>query len=627
LVTFYQEKVTWKNSTTMSVYGTLTPDSIETKNTMDDQKQQIVEKLKSANNILVTVSSNPSVDQLAACIGMTLMLNKLDKHATAVFSGEVPDTIDFLKPEETLEKNTDSLRDFIIALDKSKADKLRYKVEDRVVKIFITPYRTSLSEKDLNFSQGDFNVDVVLALGVKQQSELDQAITSHGRILHDAVVMCVNNTPGGELGSVNWQKTDASSLSELVAELAKLFDKPLLDSQVATALLTGIVAETDRFRNQKTAASTMSVSADLMNAGANQQLVAAELDHEVKLQNNRGDSDQPQGSAPKADDGMLEIAHEEDKPAQLEPEMELPEPEESPQDDHGAEIFDEHPTNESAESIKKSEEKPDEAGESHDSGRTMITEPPTFDSQLTANAQPENGDGSGMSMPKEEPQAPILERDPPQPPPVLDSTSTPLTPPEPPEFQESELPKPTAPVPPMPPQPLRQPAAAYEPPQFSAPQPPTPPEPAPAPPPAPTPPVQHETLSQLEESVHSPHSAAAASGDEVQHAREEVMKALNEQPNNALPPVEALNAQPLDLGKPPEMNQPMGPTGPGLPPMQPEQPPFANSPADQPMTMPMPPGVNLPPPQSAPPTNAQNPSTSPLGPPPTLPPPMTPPTH
>ena len=41
--------------------------------------------------------------------------------------------------EKTIEKNTDSLRDFIIALDKSKADKLRYKVEDKFVKIFITP--------------------------------------------------------------------------------------------------------------------------------------------------------------------------------------------------------------------------------------------------------------------------------------------------------------------------------------------------------------------------------------------------------------------------------------------------------------------------------------------------------
>jgi hypothetical protein len=169
-------------------------------------KSQVVERLKEAQNVLVTVSANPSVDQLAAAIGFTLMMNKLGKHATAVFSGQVPSTLEFLKPEATLEQNTDSLRDFIISLDKAKADKLRYKVEDDFVKIFITPYRTSLSDADLNFSQGDFNVDVVMALGVDQRDHVDQAILEHGRILHDATVIGVMAGPAQvDVGSINWQ--------------------------------------------------------------------------------------------------------------------------------------------------------------------------------------------------------------------------------------------------------------------------------------------------------------------------------------------------------------------------------------------------------------------------------------
>ncbi|HSX45786.1 MAG TPA: hypothetical protein VLG27_02145, partial [Candidatus Saccharimonadia bacterium] len=245
---------------------------------MDDAKQQLVERLKSGNNILVTVSRNPSVDQLAACLGLALLLNKQGKHTAAVFSGNVPSTIEFLKPEDTLEKNTDSLRDFIIALDKSKADKLRYKVEDNVVRIFITPYKTSISEADLDFSQGDFNVDVVVALGVSQQEDLDEAITAHGRILHDATVASVNTSGQGGLGSINWQDPQASSLSELVTELAQAVAPNLLDEQIATALLTGIVSATDRFSNDKTSSQTMSASATLMNAGANQQLVASKLE-------------------------------------------------------------------------------------------------------------------------------------------------------------------------------------------------------------------------------------------------------------------------------------------------------------------------------------------------------------
>jgi hypothetical protein len=300
---------------------------------MDNQKQAVAQAVKEANNVLVTVSANPSVDQLAACIGLTLALNKMGKHATAVFSGAVPSTIEFLQPEKTLEKNTDSLRDFIIALDKSKADKLRYKVEDRVVKIFITPYKTSISDKDLEFSQGDFNVDVVVALGVHAQQDLDQAITSHGRILHDAKVITVNTKPGGELGVINWLMPVASSLSELVTSLVQELDKKMIDSQIATALLTGIVAETERFSNARTAPQTMSVAAELMGAGANQQLVASKLEEgtlapaaPAPIASHDG-HEEPVDVPQKNDDGMLEIAHEAgDKPAEIENEGDHPTP-------------------------------------------------------------------------------------------------------------------------------------------------------------------------------------------------------------------------------------------------------------------------------------------------------------
>src|SRR5882724_6170304 len=121
-------------------------------------RQQIVERIRQSTSILVAVGDNPSVDALAAALGLTLMLNKMNKHGTAVFSGQIPQAMQFLEPNKTFENNVDALRDFIISLDKEKADRLRYKVEDNVVRIFITPYKTSISEKDLQFGQGDFNV-------------------------------------------------------------------------------------------------------------------------------------------------------------------------------------------------------------------------------------------------------------------------------------------------------------------------------------------------------------------------------------------------------------------------------------------------------------------------------------
>lgn len=257
-------------------------------------KQQIADKIKDSSNILVTVSTNPSVDELSAALGLTLLLNKMNKHATAVFSGEVPPAITFLDPQKTFENTVDSLRDFIIALDKEKADHLRYKVDGDVVKIFITPYRTTITSDDLEFSQGDYNVELVLALGVKDRDDLDGALAAHGRILHDATVVSISAGAGeSALGSINWRDENTSSLSEMLVGLSDALKsaKGLLDEQIATAFLTGIVAATDRFSNNKTSSRVMTIAAQLMSAGANQQLIASKLEeaHEIGQDSTRPD--------------------------------------------------------------------------------------------------------------------------------------------------------------------------------------------------------------------------------------------------------------------------------------------------------------------------------------------------
>lgn len=288
-------------------------------------KQQIVDKVKDSSNVLVTVSSNPSVDELSAALAITLLINKLGKHATAVFSGHVPPAIEFLEPEKTFEDTVDSLRDFIIALDKEKADHLRYKVVDDMVKIFITPYRTTISEKDLDFSQGDYNVEVVLAIGVKTEEDLDKALESHGRILHDATVAALSLGEATNLGGIEWVNKQASSYSEMLVELADGLktDKNLLDEQIATAFLTGIVAATDRFSNDKTSSQVMTTAAQLMAAGANQQLIVSKLQEGDSLSlepQQTSEKDLKEGQSTKVDrqdaptetvaaDGSLAISH------------------------------------------------------------------------------------------------------------------------------------------------------------------------------------------------------------------------------------------------------------------------------------------------------------------------------
>lgn len=245
-------------------------------------KQQIIDKIADSEAILVALSKNPSVDELSAALGLTIFLNANQRRTTAVFSGDIPPVLQFLEPEKTFENTVNSLRDFIIAISKDKADNLRMKVEGDKAKVYITPYKTTINESDLEFSQGDYNVEMVIALGVTDRDQLDQALKAHGRIFHDATVVSLSNgQEKSTLGSIDWYDKGASSLSEMAVLLTEAFEdddkSATLDKSVATALLTGIVASTERFSNEKTTPRVMNLSSKLMAAGADQQLIANNL--------------------------------------------------------------------------------------------------------------------------------------------------------------------------------------------------------------------------------------------------------------------------------------------------------------------------------------------------------------
>lgn len=250
------------------------------KASQSDFIRKIVDKIKSSENILVALSRDPSVDEIAAAIGLTVYLDSIQKHVTAIYSGRTPDAVSFLQPDDTFEKTTDSLRDFIVALDKNKADHLRYKLEGDFVKVFITPYKTKITEEDLSYSYGDYNVDFVIAINVATASNLDAALREYGRIMHDASVVNITINQPGRFGEIEWSDQSSSSLCEMITELVFALqgsDEQPLEHDVATALLTGIVAATDRFSNERTSPNTLGIASKLMSMGADQQLITSNV--------------------------------------------------------------------------------------------------------------------------------------------------------------------------------------------------------------------------------------------------------------------------------------------------------------------------------------------------------------
>ncbi len=244
--------------------------------------EQVINKLNESKNVLIALSSDPSVDELSAAIGLSIYLDKVGKRATAIYSGETPNALEFLKPDDKFVDSADVLQDFVVAINKEKADHLRYKLDGEYVKVYITPYGQKITEGDLDFSYGDYNVDLVIALDVANGIDLDSALREHGRIMHDASIVNITTGKPGKFGEIEWSEPAMSSVSEILANLCyAAADEVPLGKDEATAFLTGIVAATNRFSNARTSSATMLMASKLMKSGANQQLIAKNVTPDV----------------------------------------------------------------------------------------------------------------------------------------------------------------------------------------------------------------------------------------------------------------------------------------------------------------------------------------------------------
>lgn len=344
-------------------------------------EEKVIAKINDAHNILIALSSDPSVDEISAAIGLAMHLDRMGKRATAIYSGHTPNALEFLKPDETFETSADALQDFVIALSKEKADHLRYKLDGDYVKIYITPYKARISEEDLDFSYGDYNVDLVLALGVSNGIDLDSALREHGRIMHDASIINITTGNPGKFGEIEWSNKATSSVSEMLANLLYNIDGEVkIDPEEATAFLTGIVAATDRFSKANTTADTMEIASRLMDSGAKHQLISKNIT--ADLDNRLYDKAPQSATAPSSKEANEQPAKKDEKPTKDEP------AEEKPSTDEQSKEEDEQPAEKEASSESSPDNSFDIRGGEEPAAKDSIEKEPAAKDSIAKDSAP-----------------------------------------------------------------------------------------------------------------------------------------------------------------------------------------------------------------------------------------------
>lgn len=239
-------------------------------------KQQVVDMLKSRKKILLLTHRNPDGDAIGSILALYLVLKKLGKEVSAVCRDAAPTSFDFLNDLEKIEKDFSSIRDFVISVDisKVKADKVMYKVHDQKLDFFITAKNGEFNEKMVTFQQGNAQFEAVVVLDSPDLERLGELYEKNAGLFYEVPVINIDHHAGNDFfGKINLVDITATSTSEILVSVLEALtgDPKYISDEVATALLTGIITDTNSFQNLNTTPKSLTIAAQLVASGARQQ--------------------------------------------------------------------------------------------------------------------------------------------------------------------------------------------------------------------------------------------------------------------------------------------------------------------------------------------------------------------
>lgn len=242
--------------------------------TTQDQAKAII---KNAKNILIAPSS-PDGDSVGSALALMSVLQKIGKNVTVVATNDVPEYLKFLPLTHQINKELSTGKDFVISLNTEGAeiDHLKYEVENGKINIIVTPKNGEFHGHDISFSKGTGDFDLIITVDTGDLVQLGALYEDNKPMFKNIPVLNIDHhASNGKFGVHNFLDYSVAAttqmLTPLILELEQEHGEELIDEDVATLLLVGIITDTGSFQHSNTTPEAFEVAADLLERGARQQ--------------------------------------------------------------------------------------------------------------------------------------------------------------------------------------------------------------------------------------------------------------------------------------------------------------------------------------------------------------------
>jgi nanoRNase/pAp phosphatase (c-di-AMP/oligoRNAs hydrolase) len=237
-------------------------------------EQQIFEQITKASKVLVVLPKDLHADYIGGGLALSRFLKKLEKDSIVLSQSSVPEQLHFLPGADVIQHELVASSSFVVsvATTTTEMDQISYHQEEGRVDIFLKPKEGAFTEQDISFRSDRFPYDLIITLGARSLEDLGEVFEHNADVFFETPKINIDNHPDNtSFGAINFVDIAVTSVSELLSNLFEKFETQLIDEDIATCLLTGIIAKTHSFQHAHTTPRAFLKASELIGFGGRQQ--------------------------------------------------------------------------------------------------------------------------------------------------------------------------------------------------------------------------------------------------------------------------------------------------------------------------------------------------------------------
>ena len=249
--------------------------------------EQIFKQIEKSQKPLIVFSSDWKGDAVSSSLALFLLLKKLKKEVAIVAEPSIKSSVwSFLPDQSEIKNNLDDLRKFIISLDisETKASQIKYQIKEKKIDFIITPKNGWFKDNNVTTSDSDFKYDLIISLGTVDLESLGEIYDNNVDFFYKTSIINIDRQSNNEeFGQINLVDLNSATTAEIIFNLFNEKWPELMDENIATCLLAGIISGTRNFRNSNLTPQTLLTTSKLISFGGRREEIIEKLYHSRNL--------------------------------------------------------------------------------------------------------------------------------------------------------------------------------------------------------------------------------------------------------------------------------------------------------------------------------------------------------